>query len=66
MAQIQNFTFGMQNCLFRRYLCPEIAVQKVQLVDFIQFNAAKDSRQPPHILTLEIGTWAELIHPKQQ
>ena len=51
---------------FRRYLCPEIAVQKVQLVDFIQFNAAKDSRQPPHILTFEIGTWAELIHPKQQ
>ena len=66
MAQIQNFTFGMQNCLFRRYLCPEIAVQKVQLVDFIQFNAAKDSRQPPHILTFEIGAWAELIHPQQQ
>ena len=66
MAQIQNFAFSMQNCLFRRYLCPEIAVQKVQLVDFIQFNAAKDSRQPPHILTFEIGTWAELIHPKQQ
>ena len=41
-------------------------VQKVQFVDFIQFNAAKDSRQPPHILTFEIGTWTELIHPKQQ
>jgi hypothetical protein len=57
-----GFQFEHSGLIIVGQTCPEVEIAQVQCVRRPQVNVAENPRQPEHVLILQIGSIAELIH----